>query len=390
MHRPLPLIWLLVLLVAPSHVFFAADSVTPVKLMRTPEGGLQPQALVDVKGTLHLVYLKGDPKACDVFYVRRAAGQTNFSTPLRVNSEPGSAIAVGTIRGAQFALGRNGRIHVAWNGSGNQKKSERGAPMLYARLNDAGNAFEPQRDLMTSTMHLDGGGSVAADSAGNVYVVWHAAPVEGPKGEQNRGVYMARSADDGKTFTEERRINPTATGACGCCGLKALADSRGRLSVLYRAASAGMDRDVTLLLSKDEGKTFQSTVLDQWRVPTCPMSSMALDASASGSLTAMWETQGKVRRSSISADTAEVSAPQAPSGTGGGRKHPAMADGGKGGRLQLTAWTEGTGWQKGGTVAWELVDLDAGTKTSGRQDGVPVWGKVAAVAEADGTFTIFY
>jgi len=389
MKRLLRFSWLTFLLVgAAVPSAFAADSLTPVKLRRTPEGGLQPQALVDGKGTLQLVYLKGDPKACDVYYARRAAGQTNFSS-LRVNSEPGSAIAVGTIRGAQFALGRNGRVHVAWNGSGN-KKSERGAPMLYSRLNDAGDAFEPQRDLMTSTMYLDGGGSVAADGAGNVYVVWHAAPVEGPKGEQNRGVYMAKSADDGKTFTEERKINPTATGACGCCGLKALADPRGRLGVLYRAASGGVDRDVTLLLSKDEGQTFESKVLDQWRVPTCPMSSMALETSGSGSFTAMWETQGKVRRSNISTDKVEASSPAAPSGAGGGRKHPAMADGGKAGRLQLTAWTEGTGWQKGGAVAWELIDLDAGTKTSGRQDGVPVWGKVAAVAEPDGTFTIFY
>jgi hypothetical protein len=377
-------------LVGAAAASFAADSAVPVKLMRTPDDGLQPQALVDGMGALHLVYLKGDPKACDVFYARRAAGQTNFSAPLRVNSEPGSAIAVGTIRGAQFALGRNGRVHVAWNGSGNQKKSERGAPMLYARLNDAGDAFEPQRDMMNSTMHLDGGGSVAADGAGNVYVLWHAAPVEGPKGEQNRGVYMAKSADDGRTFTNERKINPSSTGACGCCGLKAYADPRGRLSVLYRAAGGGMDRDVTLLLSKDEGKTFQSIVLDAWRVPTCPMSSMMLYSTGSRPLMALWETQGQVRRSSIATDTAEAAAPQAPAGRGAGRKHPVLAEGGKGGRLQLTVWTEGTGWQKGGAVAWELIDLDAGTRTSGRTDGVPVWGKVAAVAEADGTFTIFY
>lgn len=389
MNRPLPCLSLFSFLMGAVAGSFAADSAAPVKLMRTPDDGLQPQALVDGKGALHLVYLKGDPKACDVFYTRRAARQTNFSAPLRVNSEPGSAIAVGTIRGAQFALGRNGRVHVAWNGSGS-KKAERGAPMLYARLNDTGDAFETQRDLMTATMHLDGGGSVAADGAGNVYVLWHAAPVEGPKGEQNRGVYMAKSADDGRTFTNERKINPTATGACGCCGLKAYADPRGRLSVLYRAAGGGMDRDVTLLLSKDEGKTFQSMVLDQWRVPTCPMSSMALYSSGSGSLLALWETQGQVRRSNIAADTAEAAAPQAPAGRGAGRKHPVLAEGGKGGRLQLTAWTEGTGWQKGGAVAWELIDLDAGTRTSGRADGVPVWGKVAAVAESDGTFTIFY
>jgi len=36
-------------------------------------------------------------------------------------------------------------------------------PMLYTRLNDAGTAFEAERDLITVARGLDGGGSVAAD-----------------------------------------------------------------------------------------------------------------------------------------------------------------------------------------------------------------------------------
>src|SRR2546425_6153245 len=96
MKRHLSFSWLIACLLGAATGSFAADSAAPVKLMRTPDDGLQPQALVDGKGALHLVYLKGDPKACDVFYTRRAAGQANFSAPQRVNSEPGSAIAVGT------------------------------------------------------------------------------------------------------------------------------------------------------------------------------------------------------------------------------------------------------------------------------------------------------
>ena len=93
-------------------------SAAEVRAQRAPAGALQPQAIIDAGGVLHLVYLKGDAKACDVFYSRREVGQSEFSTPLRVNSQPGSAMAVGTIRGAQFALGKGGRVHVVWNGSG--------------------------------------------------------------------------------------------------------------------------------------------------------------------------------------------------------------------------------------------------------------------------------
>jgi hypothetical protein len=54
------------------------------------------------------------------------------------------------------------------------------------------------------------------------------------------------------------------------------------------------------------------------------------------------------------------------------------------------AWTEGTGWQKGGSLAWELTEASSGRKTTSRAPGVPVWSRITAVAEADGTFTIIY
>ena len=51
---------------------------------------------------------------------------SHFSTPLRVNSRPGSVIATGTIRGAHLAVGKNGRAHVAWMGS--RKAAPEGQP----------------------------------------------------------------------------------------------------------------------------------------------------------------------------------------------------------------------------------------------------------------------
>src|SRR5881296_3300863 len=70
-----------------------------VTLMRTPDGGIQPQVAADRKGALHLIYFKGDPAAGDVFYVRRDPGKRSFSKPLRVNSVSGSVVAIGSVRG---------------------------------------------------------------------------------------------------------------------------------------------------------------------------------------------------------------------------------------------------------------------------------------------------
>src|SRR5436190_23786311 len=165
-----------------------------VNVVRTPDGGIQPQALMDGKGNLHLLYFKGDPAAGDLYYVRRDKGKGEFTAPRRVNSQPNSAIAVGSIRGGQLALGKGGRVHVAWNGSGKALPKGTGkytAPMLYARLNDAGDAFDEQRNLMQHTDALDGGGSVAADAAGNVFVAWHAFKLGSTTSERDRQVWLA-------------------------------------------------------------------------------------------------------------------------------------------------------------------------------------------------------
>src|SRR5262249_20418379 len=140
---------------------------TSVALLRVPNHGIQPQAVVDSAGVVHMIYFAGDARAGDIFYVRSTDGK-QFSEPIRVNSQAASVIALGNIRGAQLALGKNNRVHVAWMGSGKAQPRGPGdaTPMLYTRLNDAGTAFEVQRNLIQKAPGLDGGGSVAADKAG--------------------------------------------------------------------------------------------------------------------------------------------------------------------------------------------------------------------------------
>src|SRR5207244_12429124 len=120
------------------------------------------------------------------------------------------------------------------------------------RTTHAGTAFEPQRNPMQLTWGLDGGGSVAADAAGSVYVAWHGQEGSG-QGEQTRRLYVARSKDDGKSFSPEAPAYEQATGACGCCGARAFADRSGTLYVLYRSATEQVHRAIYLVVSPDLG-----------------------------------------------------------------------------------------------------------------------------------------
>lgn len=363
----------------------AAEPVGKVTLLRVPNKGIQPQVVMDDKGVLHLLYFQGDPRHGDIFYVYSRNDGETFSRPLRVNSVEGSAIAIGNIRGAHLAVGRKGRVHVAWNASPRRGQVEE--KMFYTRLNDEGTAFEPQRNVLQSAKGLDGGGSVAADGAGNVYVVWH-APEPGNKGEEHRRVWVACSTDEGKTFAREKAAFDKDTGACGCCGLRAFASHNGNVYVLYRSASQRINRDAYLLMSRDKGASFRGGDLDSWKIEACPMSSFNF-AEGPGEVLASWETNGQVYYVRIDPATGKRSETVAAPGESRERKHSVVAINKRG--ETLLAWTEGMGWERGGSVAWQVFDKEGRpTAERGHAAGVPTWSLVAVFPRKDGGFTILY
>jgi hypothetical protein len=235
-------------------------------------------------------------------------------------------------------------------------------------------------------MGLDGG-TVAADPAGHVYVMWHAFE-PGLRGEADRRVWVARSRDNGQTFAEETAASPAATGACGCCAVGALADRRGAVYALFRSATDEVHRDTYLLTSRDEGRTFVGDRLQEWNINACPMSSFSLADTSIGILAA-WETEGQVQWTRVDPATGRhVGTFMAPGGIRT-RKHPAIAANDQG--EVLLAWTEGTGWNKGGDLAWQVFDREGRlVGQPGRASGVPTWSLAAVARRADGGFVVLY
>jgi hypothetical protein len=366
-----------------------ADAPT-VTVAQTPNAGLQPQVAVDDNNVVHLVYLKGDPSATDVFYVRSTDGGATWSVPVRVNSQAGSAIAMGTVRGAHLALGTHGLIHVAWTGSKRAEPKAPGdqAPMLYARgtVDASGKVtFEPQRNVMTSGLFREGG-SVAADEKGHVYVAWHALAKKGGN-EDDRRVCVAVSADDGKTFAPDSPISDPTVGVCGCCGLDVLTGADGRLYALYRGEISQVTRDVYLASTDASAMLPQTEKVAPTRSSICLMSTSSLARGPRG-IVGAWETADKVQWAVIDPKTGRMFDPV--TAARAGSKHPALAVDKKG--ETLVAWAQGTGWNKGGSVSWQVYDA-GGTPmagASGHVDGLPVWSKPAAFARPGGGFVVLY
>ncbi len=363
-----------------------ATAPPEVHLERLPDGGIQPQTVVDQRGTVHLVYFKGDPFAGDLFYAHSSNG-TSFSTAIRVNSVPGSAIAVGNIRGPRIAAGWRGQVYITWNGSRKVSgPNGQRSPMLFSRLNNAGSAFEPERNLIHTAYGIDGGGGLAADPKGNVYVFWH-SPIPGTTGEENRRVWMAKSEDAGKTFQPDRMAWNEPVGACGCCSLTAFADNAGALFVLFRSAQQAVHRDMYLLESKDHGRTFRGSDISKWTVGYCVMSAESFAAS-SKQVFAAWETDKKIRFGSLAPDGAGVTDLSVPD-SGTNQKYPSLATDRAG--LLLVSWTDGMGWKRGGSLHWQL--FDPSLHPIGKPNsvtGVPVWSLVSAYPMTNGSFGILY
>ena len=364
----------------PLALCAAVASAGPVTLLEVPNEGVQPQALVDTGGKLHLLFLAGPASESDVFHTTLNPKTKSFAKPKRVNHTTGNAVAMGSIRGAQGAWGRDGRLHVVWNATVPDSDGKSHMEVRYTRSDSTGDNFEPERGLMHAGKFLDGGATLAADQQGNVYVLWHAMPQDATPdpghGEASRTIYLAKSSDDGRTFTKDTPCSDAAVGICACCSMRATTLASGELVVLYRAAD-GTGRSMQSLRSTDHGVSFKVAELHPWLINACPMSSSSLRPTPQGVMAA-WETDSAIWTASLNAN----SMPPWKISTGGS-KHPSIAQDDHG--QTLITWARDTGWQRGGTLAWSLLDAQGKVSIESTTDSaknanqkVPVWSFPAA------------
>lgn len=356
---------------------FTACAAEEVELLPVPNGGIQPQAVVDEEGTLHLIYYQGERKNGNLYYVTRKPSATEWSTPIRVNSEEGSANRNEAISRAQMAIDKNGIVHVVWF-------NVRPVKYWYARKRGSDSGFEQQRNLVTQyNKGVETGASVAVDGNGGVFVIWHAGDFEN---EGNRSVYITRSRDGGETFTAEARVNPDNTGACACCGLKSMVDDQGAVYVSYRAAGESVHRDMVLLKSTDEGRNFMSETVHEWELSACPVSTTTIAGGPEGAMVA-WETEGQVYFARVNKLAEAISVPGDPVTR---RKNPAMAINSQG-KIML-AWAEGISWQSGGQLYWQVYTPDGEpTGELGQlEESLADYSIPEVVTTKDGGFVIIY
>ena len=352
-----------------------AGPVPTVTVLRTPNGGMLPQAVLDDAGTLHLIYYIGSMSSGDLFHVSREADAADWSSPQRVNSEPHSVQGLGPVDAGQLAIGPDGLLHVAWF-----RKDP--ARFHYTRSDHTGR-FEPQQTLSVKDEGgVEAGPTVTVDDDGSVFVFWHADAVE----DAHRRVYMAVSHENGALFDLPRAVSPAAEGACGCCGLRAVTDEAGAVHVSYRGAGDNINRGMRLLSSADQGRTFSDQLIQPWKIGACPVATTTLGVGSEGTLVA-WETEGRV----YFADIERLDEPVSPPGEADFRRKNATVAVNERGDT-LLAWGDGPGFMSGGTLHWQLFDAAGRPRgdEGGASEPIPARSVPTVAVRPDGSFVIVF
>lgn len=370
-------------LIVLAVTFGAGPSVEAIRI--APQV-YRPQAVVDAAGTLHVVHaLHGKNNRGELRYIRRRAGETEFSKPISVNSTPNCAA------GFNMAVGPKGRVHVVIRPTAGYSMKKLGRKvkfndlkyMLYCRLNDEGTAFEEERDLSAATFGFEGVGAVLAGSDGTVYVFWHGLAEPGP--ENTRKIFHVESRDEGRTFGAPAASKSDVIGACQCCSMQGLLDDQGHIYVAFRNSHGGLvNKDSYLMTSTDRGRTFKGKMLSAWPVAGCPGSTYSLAAGPHGVAVA-WDTMGKVsfalgNGKQIDAPTGDLNA-----------RGPIVATNARG--ETLFAWSETeTNFRNGATLAWCVYDKDGNPlmEKQTRPFGVARWSTPTAFVKPNGDFVLLH
>lgn len=211
-------------------------------------------------------------------------------SPVRVNTQPGTATAW---RGdpPTVAVAPDHTVFVGWTARV-EAESGHATNIYLSSSRDRGQTFSAAVKVNDDTKPaVHGMHSLAIGSDGRIYVAWldernikpmkdmkMEAKTAGHHMESNREVFLASSADGGRTFTTNQQI---ASDVCPCCKTALASGPEGRVYLSWRQVLPGDFRHIAVASSADGGKTFSKPVIvsdDQWMIKGCPVSGAALAA----------------------------------------------------------------------------------------------------------------
>ncbi len=218
----------------------------------------------------------------DLFFSRSEDGGRSWSTPVRVNREPGEVWGFAVSK-PQIAVGPSGTIHVFY--PANDRSTATGLDIVSARYThstDGGQRFSApitinrpadfdKTDLLGEGLSATFSfGTMGVGPDGTVYTAWQDIGSMRDNAD-GAAAALAISRDDGHSFEASRLVIDSGQ-VCPCCQLT-LAFGANQVLLAYRKIYPD-GRDSTLAISRDNGRRFaleRRLPMGRWQIDGCPL-----------------------------------------------------------------------------------------------------------------------
>lgn len=189
----------------------------------------------------------------------------------------------------RVVIAPDGRILAAWGVANPGPKNPYSGLVYYSVSTDEGKSWTEPRRISTDPESIDQRYfdlEILAD--GNIGAVW----LDNRSGTalEGSGLYFAALGAD-HSFEGEKRIDNTT---CQCCRTDLFAGADGDLHIAYRKIIDGAVRDMVHVVSHDNGNLFsapQRISADNWKINGCPHTGPAIARNRNG-LFFVWYTMG--------------------------------------------------------------------------------------------------
>ena len=217
-----------------------ANFSTPLKISNTTGDSFNPHIMVDSQNHINVVWEDDTPGPRDVFFSHSTDGGLTFSAPVNLSNDSADSSS------AQVAADSTGNVFVVWE---NDNTSSFG--IMFSRSLDGGATFSAPVFVSTNT-----GGSmasqIAVDAAGNINVVWEDTI------SSSSQIAFARSQNHGATFSAPKTLSTSGNSNSpqialdgGNINVVWVNDSPGNFDVFYTRSTDGQNFSSLLNLSNN-------------------------------------------------------------------------------------------------------------------------------------------